>query len=355
MQTLKNLLDKFYFSTPAYLVFLHFLWITGLMLAGALWLKLAERPRPTRQSRYLLLGKDATWILTIILYAVCVVALAGPKVFKGYSLAQAGSVDAVIMLDDSSSTLAKDVKPSRFEAMRMALLSFANGGVLRPGDRITLFVFAGDAKARMPLSEDVNEFKDRLAELEQPKVYEEEYQMQTDVSAALDLVTICLDKQDGFEKNNSWGLRLNQYHNSRVAFLFSDGDDQGEGKPQSGIREFVKRKIKVFSVGVGREGPSTVEFLAPAKDPDAKPEKVKIKTSLHKQELEQIARGTGGESFFLDSDGRRGELQAFMRNAVAVSRSSLPRLVRVGQERDVWWEILAIPAVVILLSMIFKS
>ena len=137
-------------------------------------------------------------------------------------------------------------------------------------------------------------------------------------------------------------------------FLFSDGDDKENADLGQGIKELNKRDIKVFSVGVGTKGGKKVTVDVYDTDNPDKTVKKTIETKLETRRLNEIAAKTGGESFIIDSVASVRGAQGFLKNAVNANRNFSPRLVASGERRDIWWEILAIPAVILLFIVIKK-
>ncbi len=354
IQSLTEWFKKLTFTEPAYFKLFDLVWLMVLVLGALLLLKLLYRPKKSKYSQYKLFGKDLVWLMVVFICVLAVLALAGPRVSSGYTLSQSGSVDVLVLMDNSFSMRADDIKPSRQEAAKKMSLSLVEKGILKPGDRVTLFVFGGIARWRMPFSEDFKDFQSKVAEISHTDIYQEESQLDTDYAYLLEYVPKCLDEQDNFFKNNSSRFSLNQHNNNRVAFLLSDGADEGGRKLDIGLKEFNRKNIKTYTVAIGTASGTEVKIKAyNPKDPKQPPVGITIKTKIQTKELERIAGATRGDSFVFDSESEAGRLEAFMRNAVNSNRSSLPRLVYSDKGRDIWWEVLAMPAVTFLLLIVW--
>lgn len=348
--------EEWQFIQPLYFNFLGLIGIMLLSLAGVMVLKLYFRPPRTKYSRYQLWGQDLRWIAVIIIGLLSVIALAGPQISSGYSLSQGGSVDVLVFADNSFSMRADDLKPSRQEAAKEVMLMLADKSILRPGDRVTLFVFGGVARWRMPLSEDLENFKAKAVEINQPEIYNEDFHLDTNFPYLLEYVVRCLDKQDGFAGGNRERFNLKTYANNRLALMFSDGNNESSSKLDRGLRELNKRNIKVYSIGVGTRLGSRVSVRAyDISNPNGKPVRVTITTKVEPSSLEKIARATNGEFFLFDAESERLRLERFIRSAVDANRTALPRLVRSGQERNIWWEVLALPAIALIMLAIWLA
>lgn len=340
------------FVEPIYFQLFNLVGLMGLCLVVVILLKLYLRPPRSKHSRYRLLGRDWALALAVLLGLVMVTALAGPRINSGYDLSQAGSIDVLIFVDNSASMAAKDLLPSRQEIAKRAARSLVEKRILKSGDRVTVFVFGGVARWRLPLSEDLEDFLVKLEEINQPAVYQEEIQLDTDFSYLLNYAAKSLATQDDFSQNNRWNLNLKQYHNSRIAFLFSDGNDESESSLETGLRELAKQKVKIYSLGVASKAGTTLTLKAYDPKDYAKTEKITFKTALQMKALEKIAQATGGETFILDTENKLAQAETFMRQAVEENRSTLPTLIYSERARDIWWEVLAVPSILLFLLMI---
>lgn len=328
----------------------------AVSLAGVILLKFFFRPRRTKYSRYQLWGADLRWVAVIIIGLLSVIALAGPRVNNGYSFSQGGSVDVLVFMDNSLSMRAGDLRPSRQEAAKEAVLMLVDKDILRPGDRVTLFVFGGVTRWRMPLSEDREDFKAKVAEINQPEIYNEDFQLDTNFSYLLEYVAKCLDKQDGFAERNQGRFNLKTYANNRLALMFSDGNNESSSKLDRGLRELNRRNIKVYTIGVGTRSGSRVSVKAyDISNPHGAPVRVTITTRVDSSSLEKMARATHGEFFLFDAESELLRLERFIRSAVDANRTALPRLVRSGQGRNIWWEVLALPAIILIALAIWLA
>ncbi|MDX1440616.1 MAG: VWA domain-containing protein [Rubricoccaceae bacterium] len=88
--------------------------------------------------------------------ALLIAALAGP--FWGLQIREAEqeSLDLIVALDVSASMSVEDVSPSRLDRAKLAIAQLIEQ---RPGDRVGLVVFAGDAFLQCPLTSDRSAFR----------------------------------------------------------------------------------------------------------------------------------------------------------------------------------------------------
>jgi len=137
-------------------------------------------------------------------------------------------VDVVVCLDVSRSMLARDVEPSRLERARREIRALAERA---RGDRLSLVVFAGEARIAVPLTRDVDTFLG-LVELADPDGVR---RGGTDLGAAL---STALDAIRGGTGENE------------TVVLLTDGEDF-ERRGLRAAERCRDRKIAVHCVGLG--------------------------------------------------------------------------------------------------------
>lgn len=87
----------------------------------------------------------------LALIATLIVILARPQTRDKWSTSTTEGTDIVIALDISTSMLARDFKPDRFEAAKSVASQFVNG---RESDNMGLVIFAGESFTAVPLTND---------------------------------------------------------------------------------------------------------------------------------------------------------------------------------------------------------
>ncbi len=154
-----NLFDQFHFLRP--------LWLLGIALLPLLYL-LAKRANQHHSSwsqaispqllKYLLDDSQQTtkkWPLTLFIttLVLCLLALAGPVWKKIPQPVHQTDNALVIVLDQSLSMLATDLKPSRQVTVKHKLTDLLKA---RQEGQTALLVYAGDAHIVSPLTDDTN-------------------------------------------------------------------------------------------------------------------------------------------------------------------------------------------------------
>lgn len=223
-------------------------------------------------------SRAAGWLhLPFLLKAAALVllvaALARPqKALSGQDVSTEG-VDIMLALDTSGSMEAQDFTPrNRLEVAKNVMEDFIRG---RNSDRIGLVVFAARAVTRCPLTVDY------------------------DVLTQLVESTRTGMLPDGTAIGNALAAAVNRLRaspaNSRIVVLVTDGvNNTGEIDPYTAAELAQTAGIKVYTVGVGREGTAPVPVMDQRTGQRIMmPMEVKIDEEL----LKAMAARTGGRYF----------------------------------------------------------
>jgi Ca-activated chloride channel family protein len=94
------------------------------------------------------------WYFSLVMF---IIALARPQKTLKEEIVKAEGIDIFMVMDLSSSMLAKDFNPDRLEVSKRVAIEFVDK---RPYDRIGLAVFAGESFTQCPLTTDHRVVKD---------------------------------------------------------------------------------------------------------------------------------------------------------------------------------------------------
>lgn len=217
-------------------------------------------------------GRFFTAILRGACLVFLVLAIARPQTGTGEDKTTQTVVDIMIALDVSGSMATLDFHPdNRLVAAKQEAKRFIDG---RKSDRIGLVIFAGQSFTQCPLTVDHKA-----------------------ITALLDKIQLGT-MQDGTAIGLGLGNAVNRLKSSeaksKVIILLTDGvNNAGEIDPVTAADLAKQLKIKVYTIGVGREGTA---FL-PVQDPNFGTRLIKVETQIDEKMLDQIARRTGGQYF----------------------------------------------------------
>ncbi len=164
-----------------------------------------------------------------------ILALARPGRGISYTSVKNQGIDIMIALDVSDSMMGEDFQPkNRLEVAKRVIRDFV---AKRPTDRIGMVVFSGDAYLQCPLTAEHDIIGDILDDIDFDTVGEEG----TAIGEALAL---------------SASRMLDSTAKSRIILLLTDGvNNRGSIDPETASKMCAELGIKVYSVGIGKEGP----------------------------------------------------------------------------------------------------
>ena len=178
-------------------------------------------------------GRRRRTALQAAAVACLALALAGPEWGRTTRETRQESLDLVVALDVSESMQAEDVAPSRLERAKLAIRRIVDE---RPGDRVGLVVFAGEAFLQCPLTTDRNAFRLFLNASEPSLVPLQG----TDLAAALGVAQMALEETETAEAR------------PRAVVVVSDGETHEGG--ESGAAEALRESgAAVLAIGVGTD------------------------------------------------------------------------------------------------------
>ncbi len=196
-------------------------------------------------------------------------ALARPRWGDAREKVERRGVDVVFLLDSSLSMAAPDVSPSRLFVAKTMIRRMSQE---MPGDRVALVQTEGEGLMLAPLTLD-GAVLDLLLDTVEPGSLP---RPGTELAAGIDAA-----------------LRLfgPQRQKHRALVILSDGEDHGGGL-DAAIAKLKDNGVVAFAVGIGTPGGAPI----PLGDGNFKhdPQGEVVITRLHEENLEPLARATGG-------------------------------------------------------------
>lgn len=206
--------------------------------------------------------------LILISIGALIIALCRPQTHDHFRSSRVEGTDIIIALDISSSMLATDFEPNRFEAAKDVATKFVNE---RKDDNIGFVTFAGESLSLMPLT--------------------------TDKAALVNAISNVKtgDLSDGTAIGDGLSSAINRIVSgkakSKSIILITDGtNNAGDVQPSTAAQIAKQKGIKVYTIGVGTNG--TIQI----KDPYGF-SSTQMETKIDDATLEQIANSTNGKYF----------------------------------------------------------
>lgn len=211
-------------------------------------------------------------VLRIAALVLIIVASARPQSVEYETKTETEGIDIVLAVDISTSMLARDFQPDRLTAAKEVASQFV---VNRQGDRMGLVVFAGEAFTQTPLTTDQSSLQTLLGRLRSGVV------------------------EDGTAIGNGLATAVNRLRESdsksKVIILLTDGvNNRGQITPLTAADIAKDLKIKVYTIGVGRNGTAPYPVFD---ERGREVYTVDMKVEIDEKMLREIAERTGGEYF----------------------------------------------------------
>lgn len=219
----------------------------------------------------ILIAENITIYSRFLVMLLLVTALARPQKVLKHEIPPTEGVDIMLVTDTSLSMGAEDLQPNRLEAAKKAAEEFV---YKRKNDRIGIVVFGGVAFLSCPLTLDHQA-----------------------VIGFLRRIQLGMTKSDGTAVGDAILVALNHLKNSKskskIMVLLTDGRSN-TGIVQDPITSAKMTKefgIKIYTIGTAKKGPARISTGDPFRP------YITIEDDLNEEELNEIAKLTGGKFF----------------------------------------------------------
>ena len=234
-------------------------------------------PRERRSLRQRL--RDLPVLLQGLALALVIVALARPQTADTKIKRNVEGLDIMLVLDISDSMLIEDMRPTnRLEAAKDTLRRFIKN---RNSDRLGLIIFAGEAFTLVPLTLDYELLLSRVNEI----TTAQQAHIKDGTAIGVALANAASRLKDSTAK-------------SRVMIFATDGENNsGTIDPETGLDVAKGYGIKIYSVGIGRDGPTRIPIF----QTDVFGNRIKryepFESTINEDLLAKMASETGGKYY----------------------------------------------------------
>ena len=238
-------------------------------------------PWMIKRSPFMAVLRHVPFVLRIFALSMIIVAIARPRSSEEMERIDTEGIDIILAMDVSTSMLARDLTPDRINASKDIAIEFISQ---RPSDRMGIVVFAGESFTQCPLTTDRATLINLMKEV------------QTDII------------EDGTAIGNGLATAVARMKDSdaksRVVILLTDGvNNRGEISPQMAAEIAMTYGVRVYTIGVGREGMAPYPVMTPW-GVEIQNVKVEIDEAL----LSEIAESTGGRYFRATDNTKLAEI-----------------------------------------------
>ncbi len=266
-----------------YLEYPGLLWllvIPALLVVHYIWLELAQRHPHLRVSTsvpwklggtpFMAWLRHLPFLFRLAAIVLVIIALARPRMSEETTNVDAEGIDIVLAMDVSTSMLARDLYPDRINASKDIAVEFISQ---RKSDRVGIVVFAGESFTQCPLTTDKRTLVNLMNEVSTGIIDDG-----TAIGNGLATAVARLTESDA---------------KSRVVILLTDGvNNSGEVAPQMATEIAKQYGIKVYTIGVGKEGMAKYPVMTPwgvqLQD---------VEVEIDEPLLKDISQATGGKYF----------------------------------------------------------
>lgn len=228
------------------------------------------------------LRKRLLWVPVALFFTAIVLmvfALARPQTSDTKVKRNFDGIDIMIAMDISDSMLIEDMKPyNRLEAAKETIKQFVQK---RSSDRIGIIVFAGEAFTLVPLTLDYELILKRVSEISTAR------KARIKDGTAL-----------GVALANAAGRLKESTAKSRVIIFMTDGENNsGTIDPDTGLEIAKGFGHKVYSIGIGRDGPTRIPVYIEDNFGNAIKQYQPFESTVNEELLSRMAKETGGKYF----------------------------------------------------------
>ncbi|MDR2474252.1 MAG: VWA domain-containing protein [Bacteroidales bacterium] len=210
------------------------------------------------------------FVLRILVIMLLIMALARPQSSNSWQKTSTEGIDIMLVMDISTSMLARDLTPNRVEAAKAVAASFVSS---RPNDNIGLVIFAGESFTQCPMTIDHTVLLNLLKDVRCGMISD-------GTAIGLGLATAVTRLKDSQAK-------------SKIIILLTDGSNNvGDIAPVTAAEIAESFGIRVYTVGAGTIGEAEVPVqMAYGTD------YIRMPVDIDETTLRKIAATTGGEYF----------------------------------------------------------
>lgn len=212
------------------------------------------------------------FIVKLLAIGALIIILCRPQTNDRWQTSETEGTDIVVALDVSTSMLARDFKPDRFEAAKDVASQFIAG---RETDNIGIVVFAGESFTLVPMTTDKSVLMNYIQDIKMGII--------EDGTAIGDGLATSINRiKDGKAKSKS------------IILLTDGSNNTGVVAPLTAAEIAKKYGIKIYTIGVGKNG----EALYPVgQNYYGKMEYQLMPVVIDEATLKSIASTTGGKYF----------------------------------------------------------
>lgn len=262
----------------------HYLWLLLLLIPLAAWYVVRNKRAHasmlvTSLSPFAKLGTSwKVWymhlmfVARLLAIACLIVIISRPQTHDRWSTSETEGTDIVIALDISTSMLAQDFRPNRFEAAKDVAIQFVSG---RESDNIGFVIFAAESFTQVPMTTDKAALVNAIQTIDMGAL--------EDGTAIGDGIATAINRiKEGKAKSKS------------IILLTDGSNNTGIVAPLTAASIAREKGIKIYTIGVGSNGTALYPV---GTNMYGRVEYQRLPVVIDEATLRSIASSTGGKYF----------------------------------------------------------
>ncbi len=260
------------------------LWLLLILLPIAVWYVLNNKKSHASMlvsSLSAFAGLSTSWkvwlmhilfVFRLMAIACVIVIIARPQTHDRWSTSETEGTDIVVALDISTSMLAQDFRPNRFEAAKDVACQFVSG---RESDNIGFVIFAAESFTQVPMTTDKAAIVNAIQTIEMGSL--------EDGTAIGDGIATSINRiKEGKAKSKS------------IILLTDGSNNTGVVAPLTAADIAKEKGIKIYTIGVGSNGSALYPV---GTNMYGRMEYQRLPVVIDEATLKNIAKTTGGKYF----------------------------------------------------------
>lgn len=262
----------------------YYLWLFLLYIPLIVWYVMKQRtadptmsvsttsPFANMRNSWKCYLRHLIFVVRLAAIGCLIIILCRPQTYDSWSTSETEGTDIVISLDVSTSMLAQDFKPNRFEAAKDVAAKFVSG---RETDNIGLVIFAGESFTQVPLTTDKAVLMNYIQDMKIGVL------------------------EDGTAIGDGIATAINRIKNgkakSKSIILLTDGSNNtGVVAPLTAAEIAQKEGIRIYTIGLGTRGTAETPYAQGfGGELLYKP----MPVTIDEESLKKVAQMTGGKYF----------------------------------------------------------
>ena len=276
----------------------HYLWLLLILIPLAAWYVVRNKRAHasmlvTSLSPFAKLGTSwKVWymhlmfVARLLAIACLIVIISRPQTHDRWSISETEGTDIVIALDISTSMLAQDFRPNRFEAAKDVAIQFVSG---RETDNIGFVIFAAESFTQVPMTTDKAALVNAIQTIDMGALEDG-----TAIGDSGNLYGVAFDTPLRSAADYVNRIKEGKAKSKSIILLTDGSNNTGIVAPLTAASIAREKGIKIYTIGVGSNGTALYPV---GTNMYGRVEYQRLPVVIDEATLRSIASSTGGKYF----------------------------------------------------------